>query len=122
HLLAKPMNQGDILRVIGQALQSPSPAGPLPPSEGFSQGHLRLLTNKIAGKVKELETANRRLALVVNLGRQIALEHDPLRLMDNYCQEARNVLGASYAAIGLLAEDGRRWDNFFFSGLNEEVS
>jgi signal transduction histidine kinase/DNA-binding response OmpR family regulator len=61
-----------------------------------------------------LESANlRRLAMLVELGQQLAAERDPDLLIDRFCSAARNIVGSKYAAVGLLGVDGVRVEKLF---------
>src|SRR5262249_28110069 len=69
-----------------------------------------------------LETVNARLTALVEVGGQLGLERDPLRLIESYCHAAREIIGARYAAIGLLADGGRQFGHFFWSGLESHIA
>ncbi|MEX8520987.1 MAG: EAL domain-containing protein [Leptothrix sp. (in: b-proteobacteria)] len=65
-VLTKPCEPQEILRAVEQVLAQPSAVEP--PTEAvvdFDREHLRLLTDKLLAKVNELETANQRLAGLV---------------------------------------------------------
>ena len=54
----------------------------------------------------ELENANlRRLAMLVELGQQLASERDPGRLLETFCHAARKIVKARYAAVGIFNKD-----------------
>ena len=55
HHLDKPADPEVILRAVDQALGSARSWAPIPPVEEFDREHLRLLTDKLARKVDELE-------------------------------------------------------------------
>ena len=61
HLIVKPCEPQDILDTIDAVLNQagPPPAGTL--SETFDRVHLRVMTDKLAQKVQELENSNQRL-------------------------------------------------------------
>jgi putative two-component system response regulator len=65
HLLIKPCEPEVVLRTVEAALGSPSLERPVPPSADFNQQHLRLLTNKLAQKVAELEYSQASLVKLV---------------------------------------------------------
>jgi len=67
----------------------------------FDREHLRLLTDKLAAKVDELESANQRLSALTELNLQLASEHDPQVLLDKVCRGARDLLGARYAVLAV---------------------
>ncbi|HEY0957287.1 MAG TPA: response regulator, partial [Roseateles sp.] len=93
-VLIKPTEPQEILRVIAQSLQGAPAAEPLADTAQFDREHLRLLTDKLALKVNELEAANQRLSALTDLNLQLASEHDPHLLLDKVCRGARDLLGA----------------------------
>jgi signal transduction histidine kinase/DNA-binding response OmpR family regulator len=62
HILSKPAEPRTILDTVALALAKPVPsASAAPPADTFERDHTRLLTDKLARKVTELEAANRAL-------------------------------------------------------------
>ena len=61
HLLFKPCEPEVILQTIALALEQHPPQGARPDTAHFDREHLRLLSDKLALKVEELESANARL-------------------------------------------------------------
>ena len=106
HRIDKPSSPVEILATVQAALH-PSSSGQAspPPGAKFDRQHVSLLATKLSGKVNALFTANRRLAALVDLGQQLVLEHDPLRLLETFCHSARYLIAAQYAAVGILDED-----------------
>jgi signal transduction histidine kinase/DNA-binding response OmpR family regulator len=104
-VLTKPMEPEDILWNIEQALAgTPLPnelPGAPPDTERFDREHLRLVTDKLALKVGELESANQRLSTLTELNLQLASEHDPHVMLDKVCRGARELLGARYALLAV---------------------
>jgi signal transduction histidine kinase/CheY-like chemotaxis protein len=100
-VLVKPTEPEDILRTIAQALAGASPAEPVADAQQFEREHLRLLTDKLALKVNELEAANQRLSALTDLNLQLASEHDPHVLLDKVCRGARELLGARFAVLAV---------------------
>jgi signal transduction histidine kinase/DNA-binding response OmpR family regulator len=50
----------------------------------------------------ELEYANlQRLGMLIDLGQQLAAEHDPARLLKRFCHAAREIVGAAHAGVGV---------------------
>ncbi len=110
HLIQKPAEPEVILQAVEAILSGKPAAPPEPPSGEFEREHLRLLTDRLAREVQELAEANARLAALLEVGRQLALERDRQRMVDAFCEKARDVIGAKYAFIGMLdgaAEFGR---------------
>jgi signal transduction histidine kinase/DNA-binding response OmpR family regulator len=55
----------------------------------------------------ELENANlARLNMLIELGQKLAAEHDPSRVLENFCRSAREIVEAHESAIGILNADG----------------
>ncbi len=56
HMLAKPCDRADMLRMVCQALGAEVPVAPAPDPPGdFDHDHRRLITNKLAQKIEELQ-------------------------------------------------------------------
>jgi signal transduction histidine kinase/DNA-binding response OmpR family regulator len=69
----------------------------------------------------ELEHANlKRLSTLIELGQQLAAERDPARLLRKFCHAARDIVGARFAAVGMLDESAKQLSHFFASGLDAE--
>jgi len=122
HVITKPSEPEVILQTVDAALG----AKPLPPPafsyEEFDREHLRLVTDKLSRKVDELETVNLRLAALLEICQRTASELDPLRLLEDVCLAARELIAARFAAVGLPAEDGRSLRHFFISGMDRETA
>ncbi|MDT7781475.1 MAG: hypothetical protein QOC99_3987 [Acidobacteriota bacterium] len=70
-----------------------------------------------------LENANlQRLTKLVELGQQLDAERDPAQLLEKFCHAARDILGARYAAVGMLEEDGQTLRHFLTSGLDKDAA
>jgi signal transduction histidine kinase/DNA-binding response OmpR family regulator len=55
----------------------------------------------------ELENTNlARLNMLIELGQQLAAEHDPSRVLENFCRSAKQIVEAQESAIGILNSDG----------------
>ena len=71
----------------------------------------------------ELENANlQRLSMLIELGQQLAAERDPIQLLEKFCHAARKIVGAQYAAIGMLDADGRTLRHLLTSGFDSELT
>jgi signal transduction histidine kinase/DNA-binding response OmpR family regulator len=56
----------------------------------------------------ELENANlERLSMLIDLGQQLAAERDPANLLEKFCEAARHIVGARFAAVGMLNDEGQ---------------
>jgi signal transduction histidine kinase/DNA-binding response OmpR family regulator len=67
----------------------------------------------------ELENANlQRLGMLIELGQQLAAEHDPAQVLEKFCHAARDIIGATHAGVGALAEHRSNLLYFFRSDLS----
>lgn len=120
HVLTKPCRPEVIINTVNEALGlMPIPDAFLPVEE-FQREHLRLLTNKVSQKTQELGATNLRLEALIELGQQLALEYDLRRLLENFCHKARKIIGARYAATGMLDEAQQKLHPFLTSGLDSD--
>jgi CheY-like chemotaxis protein len=117
-LLRWPVEPAEILRAVAEVLGPVRAPAPVEPAPEIDRDHLRLLMDTLAAKVRELEEANRRLKSLSELGRLLALERDPLRLLDRYCRAGRGVIGAQQAILAVLAEDPRAFRHVATDGLD----
>ena len=66
----------------------------------------------------ELENANlQRLSRLIDLGQRLAAERDPEQVLEKFCDAAREIVGARYATVGILENDGVTLRHFFTSGV-----
>ena len=100
NVLIKPCEPEEILRVVEHALAHATVLVPLADAE-FDREHLRLVTDKLALKVNELEAANLRLSALTDLNLQLASERDPQLLLHKVCRGARDLLGARGAVLAV---------------------
>src|SRR5436190_12876655 len=71
----------------------------------------------------ELENANlARLAMLIDLGHELASERDPERVLKNFCRSARRIVEAEEAGIGVLNEDKITLRHFYHCVANEAPS
>ncbi len=104
-LLTKPADPGEILRAVETALGASAPASALP-TDDFDRAHLRLVTDKLAEKVTELEAVNLRLAALVDFGQQLCAEPDVNMQIERASVAAAGIIRAHHAAVGLPESDG----------------
>jgi signal transduction histidine kinase/DNA-binding response OmpR family regulator len=71
----------------------------------------------------ELENANlQRLSRLIDLGQRLAAERDPELVLEKFCDAAREILGARYATVGILENDGVTLRHFFSSGFDRATA
>src|SRR5215468_6024421 len=71
----------------------------------------------------ELENANlQRLSRLIDLGQRLAAERDPGQVLEKFCDAARAIVGARYATVGILEDDGVTLRHFFTSGFDRATA
>ena len=120
-IISKPCEPETILATLNETLQNPPSVSSLPQPDLFDREHLELVTDELADKVKKLEAANFRLSKLLDVGRQLALQQSPSRVLESFCHAAREITGARYAAMGVLG-DANELKCFFMSGMTSEAA
>jgi signal transduction histidine kinase/DNA-binding response OmpR family regulator len=121
-ILRKPSEPQEVLKVVNETLGLSAPR-PLPASvDEFDREHLRLLTDKLSQKVSELEAVSLRLEALIEASREVAAEHDPERLLERVCRAGREILGAGYASVGILDDQGDGLRHFKIRGVPTEAA
>ncbi len=120
HLLAKPVVLEEVLRTVAEVLGTTRNEETAPTAGEIERDHVRLLNNAMLEKVRELEMANHRLTRLIDLGRSLALEGDLCRLLDRYCRSGCDMIGARYAVLGVLEENGEGFDDLMTHGFDSE--
>ena len=70
----------------------------------------------------ELENANlARLNMLIDLGQELTAEHDPWRVLENFCRSARQIVGAQESGVGVINGDGKTLRYFFRCAPNENA-
>ena len=68
-----------------------------------------------------MQPENLRLRRLIDAGRALVGELDPDAVLEQVLQEARDITGARYAALGVLDEDRRSLRRFITSGVDEQT-
>jgi PAS domain S-box-containing protein len=120
HILTKPSEPEVVLRTVDQALEGVSPPPTPPVADEFDREHIRLMTDKLSQTAGTLRKVNLQQAALIEIGLQIAVERDPQRLLETFCQSARDLIGAQYSVVGILGEQEQTLHFFFVSGMDTE--
>ncbi len=71
----------------------------------------------------ELENANlARLGMLIELGQQLTAEHDPQRVLENFCRSAKQIVQAQEAGVGLLNSEDQSLQSYCHSGVDDHAS
>jgi signal transduction histidine kinase/DNA-binding response OmpR family regulator len=119
-ILTKPADPEVIIDTVDSALGHAGPPPEALPEEEFEREHLRLMTDKLSQKVAELETVSLRLGRLIEIGGELALQHDSDQLIQGVCVSARDVIGAGHADVGITDEEGRKLLQYKFHGMSPE--
>jgi two-component system cell cycle sensor histidine kinase/response regulator CckA len=120
YILTKPAEPQVIIDTVNAALGLAGLPLESPAPEQFDREHLRVTTDKLSQKVAELETVSLRLERLIEIGRELASEHDSADLIDSVSGSAREVIGAAYAGVGIIDDDGRKLLQYKFRGMSAE--
>ena len=72
-------------------------------------------------KNQQLEDANlARLNMLIDLGQELASQHDPWQVLENFCRSAREIVDSQEAAVGVLNGDGVGLRYFYRCTSNED--
>src|SRR5882672_2842247 len=83
---------------------------------------VRLQAQLLEEKNLELENANlARLNMLIDLGQELTTEHDPSRVLENFCRSARQIVDAQEAAVGLINGDHETL-SYFYRSTNEGLA
>ncbi|HEV7474972.1 MAG TPA: response regulator [Pyrinomonadaceae bacterium] len=67
----------------------------------------------------ELENSNlARLKMLIDLGHELTAEHDPSRVLENFCRSARQIVEAQEAGVGLINGNGKSLQYFYRCATN----
>jgi PAS domain S-box-containing protein len=100
HIIHKPAEPEAVLRAVSDVLGLAPAAAPLPTDEVDSGRDDR----RVPRGDEELKFVNERLAALIELGYQLAVERNPESLLENFCRSARKIIGAKYAVVGVLGD------------------
>ncbi|HEU0292330.1 MAG TPA: HD domain-containing phosphohydrolase [Anaerolineales bacterium] len=122
YVLTKPADPQAILGMVNTALgHLPAPDQPSEINTRPPLDPLQVVSTKLTAKMGELHDLGSRLEALVELVLKIGSEREPGRLLEIACDAARVIIGAEYAAIGMLDEDGQTLKHFVTSGLDLET-
>jgi len=98
-ILPKPCEPEVVLQVVDAALAgTPHPTEP-PPEDVFDRDHGRLVYEKLREKTDELRALHDKTAALIDLIQHAALEREPGRLLQDFCDGARQIVGAQVASL-----------------------
>lgn len=120
-VLLKPAEPAEIFAAVDKELgiAPVSSSQPVSISE-FDREHLSILTTKLAAQADQLRYTNDRMTALIELSQDLGNVKDVYRLIANFCNGARKIMMAKYAAIGIVRDDGTV-QHYFTSGLDADT-
>lgn len=118
HILTKPSNPEDVLRMVEDALGQDIAITTTLEDSDFNEEHLRLITDKLASLSQNLGEVSERFAELIDLNLQLASERNPKRLLHDMCGKACKLIGASHALLVVGPRNGENTLFFTTSGLD----
>lgn len=116
--ITKPCEPEQALTIVHQALGleigTPAPPALIPEKEDA----IPVLIDAFFEKGKKLDAVSQRLASLLELGLELARPCDVPALLRKAGNAARKIVGANYAAVGILNEDGVHLDFFTILGMD----
>src|SRR4051812_18123672 len=73
-------------------------------------------------KNREIENANlERLRMLIDLGHELAAEHEPAMVLYKFCESARRLINADELTVAITDRDNQSFRHFFRANLNGEI-
>lgn len=106
HVITKPCEPREILRIVEQVLQSEPTIAPRFSEDAFQATHVRLLTDSLVERANDLELVNAKLAALIELGIELAAQRDADLLLDAFVKTARSIVPAQWSVVAILDPSG----------------
>ncbi|HTV55115.1 MAG TPA: PAS domain S-box protein [Terriglobia bacterium] len=116
-VLPKPSEPEVILKMVHAALGLPEPA--VAPAIEARDMTGASLTSQFPEQLADFQAISYRLSAIIEMSLEMAAEREPERLLGLLAHSARKLIGAKYAAVGLLTDDGQKIRVFLSSGAGE---
>jgi PAS domain S-box-containing protein len=111
YVLTKPSAPQAIVDVVNDALGVELQ----PVAADFARRPVDRLTDGFGNSV-DLHMAGLRFSSLIELGLDLVGEHEPGHLVEKFCRAAQDIIGAKFAAVGLLADDRATIEHFCSTG------
>jgi signal transduction histidine kinase/CheY-like chemotaxis protein len=116
-VLPKPSEPEVILKMVHAALGLPEAT--VPPAMKTQDDKGVAAIPHFPAQLPDLRAISDWLSAIVEMSLEMAVERDPERLLELLTHSARKLIGARYAAVGLLSEDRQAIRVFLSSGAGE---
>ncbi len=119
HIITKPAEPEQIFSVVNTALGATNSPLPTPAPLEMQHDYLAKLTAALSQKAAHVVP---RLEAMIELGLRLASERDPQRLLADFCDASRKIIGAKFAMVAVRSNSEAGLCYQFTSGLSSEVA
>jgi len=119
-ILSKPCEPDEVIRTVEAVLHLATASAPVIAMHEVHRDDTARPTRPLSRSITELEVDKLRLLALIEFRLELCTERNPQRLLDGFCQAARELIGARLAAVGILGDDGQSWRYSVISGLKPE--
>jgi len=116
--IVKPCEPEQALTIIYQALGAEIGTPALPTQIPEAEEAIPLLLDAFFKKGKELDAVSLRLASLLDLGLQMSTRRDEQELLRTAANAARELIGADFAAVGILGQDAVQLQSLTLIGMD----
>ncbi len=116
-VMSKPADPPEILNAVYRSLGLPLPPEIKPSGESVIWRDEDSFDWSDQGYAEISQVTRKKLAKIIHLGTQAALERDARRLLERYCEIAQTVTGAKFAVLAFPRSDGLGHLQFVRKGL-----
>lgn len=120
--ILKPSDPETMLETVHRALGIPVEPLANPPAPPVESETIPLLLDAFFEKGKQLDATSLRLSALLELALRFVGPRPMSDVLAHAAAAARKLLGADYACIGILEDDGPRLRTFVLSGVDPDVA
>ena len=120
--ILKPSDPEKILDIVHKALGISYQLPQAPNEQGEERQTIPLLLDAFFEKGKQLDASSARLSALLELAMSLAGPWSVKEVLEHSAAAARKILGANYASVALLEDDGTHLRSLALSGFDAEVA
>jgi signal transduction histidine kinase/DNA-binding response OmpR family regulator len=117
HFISKPAEPEQIFSIVNAALGEMDASPPKPAPAAAQQDYLAGLTAALSRKAAHVVP---RLEALIALGLRLASEKDPHRLLSDFCEAARKIVGAKFGLVAIRHDGDSDLRFQLTSGMSEQ--
>lgn len=119
HIISKPAEPEQIFSIVNAALGQQDAPPPKPAPAEAQQDYLAGLTAALSRKAAHVVP---RLEAMIALGLRLASERDPHRLLADFCEASRKIVGATMALVAIRHQGDAELRFQFTSGIGDALA